>query len=232
MTGESRLAADISVDECFSDGRSPRLAREPLDRPLLPDLTEAASLDSVLGKAVEARGLSTLLLLPGIFDRKERKDLDDCWVSDLLKEGYDCKSPELLFRPEPPSLELWLPIAKQECLVAHEGATGVSKCTWRRRIDSECLSNEVSNAASAEHVVAIIVFEICCAVDDSMRRMFMEGGGVGRRDQRKGSDGTVRRPFCVSLTRALSQVTSRQLFDRRNRWKRLSRQCLASGATW
>jgi hypothetical protein len=53
----------------------------------LPDLTEAASLVSVLDKAVEARGLSTLLLLPGIFDRKERKDLDDCWVSDLLKEG-------------------------------------------------------------------------------------------------------------------------------------------------
>ena len=86
-TAESRLAADMSVEECFREPISPRLAREALDRPLLPDLTDAASLDSVLDSAVEALGLSTLLLLPGILDRRERNDRDDCWVSDLLNDG-------------------------------------------------------------------------------------------------------------------------------------------------
>jgi hypothetical protein len=40
-----------------------------------------------LDSAVEALGLSTLLLLPGILDRRERNDRDDCWVSDLLNDG-------------------------------------------------------------------------------------------------------------------------------------------------
>jgi hypothetical protein len=103
--GESRLPMDISVEECFKEPTSPRLVRETLDLPLLPDLTDAASLESPLENAVEFLGLS-LLLLPGILDLSERKDRTDSLVSDLLKEGYDCKSPELLFGKEPPSLEL------------------------------------------------------------------------------------------------------------------------------
>ena len=64
---------DMSVEDCFRAPISPRLVREPLDLPLLPDLTEAASTESPLEKAVEFLGLSTLLLLPGILDRREQQ---------------------------------------------------------------------------------------------------------------------------------------------------------------
>lgn len=107
---------------CLSDGRSPRLKRDALDLPLRPDRTEAASfllesfVASPLAKMVEFLGLS-VLPLPGILDRRERKDRDESLVSDLLKDGYDWRGgstapaePELL-EPEPPlSLEFWLPI--------------------------------------------------------------------------------------------------------------------------
>jgi hypothetical protein len=75
------------------------------------------------------------------------------------------------------------------------------------RLTQNACKVKVSDATSAEGVLAIFVFENCCVVVDAMHRMFMEGGGVSRRDQGKGSDGTVKRPFCVSLTRAFPQVT-------------------------
>lgn len=111
--GESS-SADRSVEECFKEPISPRLVREALERPLLPERTEAASFDSVFVKIVEFLGLSVLLLLPGIFDRKERKDLEDSLVSDLLNDGYDCRSPEPALGEDPPSLELWLPIGTRK----------------------------------------------------------------------------------------------------------------------
>jgi hypothetical protein len=99
---------DKSVLACFSAGRSDRLIRELLDRPLFPDLTDAASTgfsvgDSPLARLEEPRGLS-VLLLPGILERSERRDRDDSLVSDLLKEGYDCRGPSGP-EPLPPSFE-------------------------------------------------------------------------------------------------------------------------------
>lgn len=65
----------------------------------------------------EFLGLS-VLPEPGILDRRERKERDESLVSDLLKEGYDCKPsagpfPEDLEDPPPASLDAWLPIVSQ-----------------------------------------------------------------------------------------------------------------------
>jgi hypothetical protein len=77
---------------CLSGGRSLRLARDALDRPLLADRTEAASaafsaVVSPFDNKVEFLGLSVLALLPGILERRDRNDRDDSLVSDRLKEG-------------------------------------------------------------------------------------------------------------------------------------------------
>jgi hypothetical protein len=95
------------------------LFRDMADLALLPDFTEAAS-DFSAGASpfdsmVEFRGLS-VFPLPGILDRRERKERDESLVSDRLKDGYDCKfssrspgAPEL-FEDEPPSFEFWFPM--------------------------------------------------------------------------------------------------------------------------
>lgn len=83
---------------------------------LLPDLMDPVSFGSPgpspLESIAELRGLS-VLLEPGILDRKDLKDRVESLVSDLEKEGYCCRSPgpdaPLLWDP-PPSFELPLPI--------------------------------------------------------------------------------------------------------------------------
>lgn len=92
-----------------------RPEREMLERPLLPDRTEAASPVSPLA-TMEFLGLS-VLPLPGILDRNPRKDRVESLVSDLLKEGYDWRAspePAPFLEEEPPSLEVWLPIVGWE----------------------------------------------------------------------------------------------------------------------
>ena len=109
---------DRSVELCRSGGISLRLVLEALERPLRPDRTDAPSAtllspaESPLERRAEFRGLSVLPLEPGILDRRERKDLDESLVSDLLKEGYDWSeaspegaAPEPLDEEPPPSLE-------------------------------------------------------------------------------------------------------------------------------
>lgn len=102
--------ADRSVELCLSEGKSLRLARETLVRPLLLDCTEAPSVGR---STVESPFASTEFLglsdfrFPGILDRKERKDFDESLVSDREKDGYDW-SPSPPF--ELPSLEDWLPM--------------------------------------------------------------------------------------------------------------------------
>jgi hypothetical protein len=118
--GDSMDMLERSVLVDFSAGRSDLLALERLDLPLLPDRTEATSaalLASTSFTSEELRGLSAFLLeLPGILDRKERKERDDSLVSDLLRDGYDCKAspydgaPGPLAAPGPAPLELELPI--------------------------------------------------------------------------------------------------------------------------
>lgn len=71
-------------------------AFDPLDLALVADLVDAASerslptLVSMLD--IDARGLSDFSFdEPGILDLMERNEREDSLVSDLLKEGYDCK---------------------------------------------------------------------------------------------------------------------------------------------
>jgi len=99
---------------------SGRLTLETPDLALRPDLTDAASdfstaaaaAASPLDSKVEFLGLS-VFPPPGILDRKERNERVESLVSDLLKLGYDCRlSPGPPPPPlEPPSLEVWFPIA-------------------------------------------------------------------------------------------------------------------------
>lgn len=81
----------MSVELCLRVGVSLRLAREALERPLLPERTEAPSsvlsgVESPLLRTAELRGLS-VFELPGILDLNERNDLDESLVSDLLMDG-------------------------------------------------------------------------------------------------------------------------------------------------
>lgn len=105
----------VSMDDWeLGDGtESERLARGVAVFPLFPDFTEATSDLSGISpfKIVEFRGLS-VFPEPGILDRRDRKDREDSFVSDLLKEGYDCKpsgpprSPApLALDPTPASLD-------------------------------------------------------------------------------------------------------------------------------
>jgi hypothetical protein len=116
LTGEKGdSTGDESAGGCLRGGKSLRLAL--LERPLRPDFTEAASaalsVESPFeGRTVEFLGLS-VFPLPGILERRERKDREDSLVSDLLKDGYDCRGASLEPLPpfcEPLSFELWLPI--------------------------------------------------------------------------------------------------------------------------
>lgn len=102
--GESRVLESFVL--CLSGGRSLRLARETLERPLLPDRTDAVSAalsppDSPFERMAEFLGLS---VFPGILDRRDLNDRDESFVSERLKDGRDWRapSPEL---EEPPSLE-------------------------------------------------------------------------------------------------------------------------------
>lgn len=111
MSALARSDADMSVTVLLNGGKSPRLAREPVERTLRPERTDAvsAALSSPFDRTVEFLGLS-VLPLPGILDRRERKDRDDSFVSDRLKEGSDCRpgSPPAETEPlgvEVPSLE-------------------------------------------------------------------------------------------------------------------------------
>lgn len=94
----------------------------PRDFALRPDFTEAASdFSSPFDRMVEFRGLS-VFPEPGILDRRVLNERDDSLVSDLLKEGYDCKpsprsppgpAPDL--EDEPPSFEFWFPMIWCQC---------------------------------------------------------------------------------------------------------------------
>lgn len=113
---------DSSEAESFKfvliEGRSPRLVLETLDRPLRPERTDAVSaalspLDSPLERSAEFLGLS---VLPGILERRERKDREESLVSERLKDGMDWKPAS----PEPaeplPSLEGWLPMRTEDSI--------------------------------------------------------------------------------------------------------------------
>jgi len=116
---------------------SVRLARLCGDLPLLPDLTEATS-DfsgrSPFASMVELRGLS-VLVEPGILERRERNERDESLVSDRLKEGYDCRPsspfPAALDDAAPASLEFWLPMVSQrqrEASSEREKSRGWTAC--------------------------------------------------------------------------------------------------------
>lgn len=83
---------DMSVALCLRFGVSLRLAREALERPLLPDRTEAlpssvlSAEPSPLLRRAELRGLS-VFELPGILDLSERNEREESFVSDLLIDG-------------------------------------------------------------------------------------------------------------------------------------------------
>lgn len=98
--GEGGGLACSSIGEFISDSlgeagldvagptESARPVLEAAERVLLPDLTDAASdlsfsVPDIMD--IEFRGLS--VLVPGIFDLNDRKDLDDSLVSDLLNDG-------------------------------------------------------------------------------------------------------------------------------------------------
>jgi hypothetical protein len=124
--GEVGLAASVD-GEVTDEAESRRLMRGAGDLLLLPDFTEAASDfsgGSTLANTAEVLGLS-VLLEPGILERRARKERDDSLVSDLLNEGYDCSvsSAAALDEAAPASLEFWLPI--------------VSHCDRERSSDSE-----------------------------------------------------------------------------------------------
>jgi hypothetical protein len=114
LLGESVSVASAPCTECVVVVESLRERREAPERPLLPDLTDAAS-PSPLDRMAEFLGLSAALLEPGILDRRGfLKDRRDSFVSDLLKEGYACSEspgPDDL-EPEPESLELELPMVR------------------------------------------------------------------------------------------------------------------------
>lgn len=81
----------MSVDaRVWGDIGEAALFRDMADFALFPDLTEAASdfspEASPFDRMAEFRGLS-VFPLPGILDRRERKERDESFVSDLLKDG-------------------------------------------------------------------------------------------------------------------------------------------------
>lgn len=81
------------------------------DLPFLADLLDLSVSESDLSPSpldsnAEFRGLS--VLVPGILDRSVLKDLADSLVSDLLKEGRDCRAsgpPALVGLEELPSFD-------------------------------------------------------------------------------------------------------------------------------
>ena len=96
--GASRGEVTSSESSCWGDvgplkgesGSSVRPLFARADLELFPDLTDPASVLStiaspLLNPDVEARGLS--VLVPGILDRKARKDRVDSLVSALLNDG-------------------------------------------------------------------------------------------------------------------------------------------------
>jgi hypothetical protein len=129
----------ISAREFFAEGTSievgraddvePRCVRTPLDLVLTADLIEAASdLSStalVSRPADDDLGLS--LALFGILDRiADRIDLEDSFVSERLKEGYDLK-PGSLSAPASFSLlplEGWFPIVYASAVFGVYGEPG------------------------------------------------------------------------------------------------------------
>jgi hypothetical protein len=118
-SGEPTVAVSADEGELGDGSESERLTLLWGDLPLRPDLTEAASDlsgTSPLDKMAELLGLS-VLPEPGILERRERKERDESLVSDLLKEGYDCRTSSLLPAgledAAPASLELWLPMVSQ-----------------------------------------------------------------------------------------------------------------------
>jgi len=103
----------VSIDDCeLGEGKeSARLARVRGDLDLAA-ATSGLSETSAAARIVELRGLS-VLLDPGILDRSDRRDREDSFVSDLLKDGYDCRfsgTPVDLEDPAPESLDGWLPM--------------------------------------------------------------------------------------------------------------------------
>lgn len=92
-----------------------RFAFDPLDLALVADLVDAASERSLPTEVsmlvIDARGLSDFSLdEPGILDLIDRKEREDSLVSDLLKEGYDCKpSPRRSREVEEASLGVFEP---------------------------------------------------------------------------------------------------------------------------
>lgn len=113
-SSRGEVTAEVSID----DGDVGDIAgSDDLVREFRPDrLDLIVSLSdlsiSPLGSSAEFRGLS-FFPEPGILDRRALKDLVESLVSDLLKDGKDCRPSgpaELLGRDAPPSLDGWLPI--------------------------------------------------------------------------------------------------------------------------
>jgi len=89
LTGVFGVAVSSEVGEVGEGTESERLVRATGDLLPLPGTTEVVSSfssKSPLESIVELLGLS-VLLDPGILDRRERKEREESLVSDLLKDG-------------------------------------------------------------------------------------------------------------------------------------------------
>jgi len=90
------LSGENMSSGVVAGGENTRPAFEALDFVLVADLMDVVSDLSIPPPPVsifdrDVLGLS-VFPLPGIFDRiAPRRDRDDSFVSDLLKDGYDCK---------------------------------------------------------------------------------------------------------------------------------------------
>lgn len=92
--GWESSSGEVRPEVSMDDGEVGVIAgSEALD--FLPDLLDLSVSESDLSaspldRSAEFRGLS--VLFPGILDRRVLKDLADSLVSDLLKEGKDCRA--------------------------------------------------------------------------------------------------------------------------------------------
>lgn len=114
ICGES-MDEEMDVGDEAESLRFSRASGGKDDRLALPDLMELASDRStdasVLLRIAEDRGLS-FFPLPGILDRSALNDRVESFVSDRLKEGYDCRpsGPDDLEDAPPLSFEPWFPM--------------------------------------------------------------------------------------------------------------------------
>jgi hypothetical protein len=121
------------------DDVEPRCVRTPLD--LIEAASDLSRTAFVSRPADDDLGLS--LALFGILDRiADRMDLEDSFVSERLKEGYDLKPGSLSapasFSPLP--FEGWLPIVYASAVFEYGGAFQPRRrwqscdCIWREAL--------------------------------------------------------------------------------------------------